>query len=140
MATPKIPSFASLSQGIVNISSTKATEGLSLPELIPFLPSDGKIEAQVPKMYQAKSLEMLLANALVPVIKDRDNLTPSVYVGRLKEAKDKFKQLAEERRKKKRQGERDDEADLYEQVVKDFEESEEYQDLLWLLRQVVHIA
>jgi len=140
MATPKIPSFASLNQGIVNISSSKATEGLTLPELIPFLPSDARIEAQLPKIYQAKSLELLLANALIPVIKDRDNLTPAVYVNRLKEAKDKFKQLADERRKKKKKGEKDDEADLYEQVVKDFEENEAYQDLLWLLRQVVHIA
>lgn len=137
-------SYASFDKGIVQISQAETSGKLKLPELTPFKPSDSKIDAKLSKLWKPASLENLLKDSLIPIIKDRDNLTPSIYKKRLQEAKNEFKRLVKERegRKKKKEEHPFDEEDedIFEQVVEDMEELETHQDLLWMLRQVVHLA
>lgn len=137
--------YTNFAKGIEKISRAKAEdlEKLQLPERARLVPSE-KVDAQLKKLWKPLSLETLLKESLLPIITKREDLTPGMYQKRLLEAKAVFKKLLEEEKQKgkkkaKKAYEEDPEA-IFEQVVADLEELETHQDLLWMLRQVVHLA
>ena len=136
------PDYTTFDRGIVKISQAKDTRKQRLPELTPFKPSDSQIDTQLSKLWKPASLENLLKESMMPVTKDLGNLTPSVYQKKLKEAKNQFiKMVQEEGKRSKVKPPFDEEnKEIFEQIVEDLDELEHHQDLLWMLRQVVHIA
>lgn len=125
-----IPSFASFNTGIIGFS-TAGKEANRIPVTMPISPSDATVQVKLNKLFKENSLGRMLHDSLVPVVKDKNNLTPSIFRSRLQDAKKTF------RKKAKKAG---NNAKVYDQVADDLEEMEGYDDLLWLLRQVVHIA
>lgn len=132
------PASPFFNKGIVNVSRTGAKDlaKLSLPELMPFSPSESPIEEQLPKMWKSKSLQNLLLEALAPKITAREGLTPSMYQSRLKKARKHIVKKLKDSKDHKNQ----EDAERYEALLEDFEEMDENNELLWLLRQVVHLA
>lgn len=137
--------YTNFTKGIEKISRTRVEdlEKLQLPDLARLVPSE-KEDAQLKKLWKPLSLETLLKESLLPIITKREDLTPALYQKRLLEAKSTFKKLLEEAKKNgKKKGQKsyeDDPEEIFEQVIEDLEELESHQDLLWMLRQVVHLA
>jgi len=135
--------YTNFDKGIEQISRAKDLEKLQLPELARLIPSE-KEDAQLKKLWKPLSLESLLKESLHPTITQREDLTPGMYQKRLRDAKATFKKLLEEERKKEKKKPKkpfeDDPDEVFEQVIADLEELESHQDLLWMLRQVVHLA
>lgn len=133
------PSSPFINKGIVNISQagSKDLDKLKLPDLMTFSPSESPIEEQLPKIFKKRSLQNALLEALAPKLATRENLTPAMYQKALKKAKEKLvKQLKE---RDKRGGSTQENEDI-EALLADFEEMDGNNELLWLLRQVVHLA
>lgn len=137
--------YTNFAKGIEKISRarTEDLEKLQLPDLARLVPSE-KEEAKLKKLWKPTSLESFLKDSLLPIITKREDLTPGLYQKRLLEAKAAFKKLLEEEKKRgkkrtKKQYE-DDLEEILNQVIADLEELETHQDLLWMLRQVVHLA
>lgn len=143
MAKIQAQDYTNFDRGIVKISVAKDLQKLSLPEPARLVSSE-KEDAQLTKLWKPASLETTLKASLMPLIKNRDELSPAVYQKRLKEAKQDFiKILREEQKKRKRRSKKpfeEDPEEIFEQVIADLEELESHQDLLWMLRQVVHLA
>lgn len=139
----KISDYTNFEKGIETISVAKNLEKLRLPEPAKLIPSEKDVD-QLTKLWKPISLESLLKTSLLPIISNRDNLTPGVYQKKLKDAKETFINLAKEQRmsgkKKTKKPFEDDPADIFEQVVADLEVLEKHQDLLTMLRNVVHLA
>jgi len=145
MSKINTPNLTSFDRGILRVFDAKDLGKIQLPELAHFHPSDAKIEARLPKLWKALSLENIMHESFNPLLNDKNNLNPAIYQKRLQNAKKAFQKLAEESRdknkKKKKQYPADEEEDeIFDQVAKDLDELEQHQDLLWMLRQVVHIA
>jgi len=142
MPRPASINLTSFDKGIINISKTRDLKEAKLPQLSPFNPSDSKVESKLPKLYKAASLENLLHDSLVPKTTDLENLSPTMYQKRLQEAKEEFKQLVDERQKRKgkQTPQEEEQEEALEETIKDLNEVESNQELLWMLRQVVHIA
>lgn len=134
--------FTNFDKGIEQISRAKDLEKLKLPELAKLIPSE-KEDLHLKKLWKPLSLEGLLKESLIPTITKRENLTPGLYQKRLLEAKTTFKKLLEQAKqkgKKKTTNFEEDPDEIFEQVIADLEELENHQELLWMLRQVVHLA
>jgi type III secretion system YscX-like protein len=135
--------YTNFAKGIETISIAKDLQKSQLPDLARLVPSEQE-ETQLKKLWKPSSLESLLKESLLPIIRNRDDLTPVMYQKRLLEAKSSFKKLLEEenrkRKKKAPQPFEEDPAEIFAQVISDLEELESHQDLLWMLRQVVHLA
>lgn len=146
MGNIKTYDYTNFSKGIEKISIAKDLEKLELPELARLVPSEPE-DTQLKKLWKPLSLEDILKESLLPTIKNREDLTPIMYQKRLQEAKLVFQKLVNSLRSKKAKKEApfDEEseegsAEIFEQVIADLEELEQHQDLLWMLRQVVHLA
>lgn len=146
---PKIqPSkdYTNFDKGIVTISVAKDLQKLKLPEPARLVSSE-KENPELTKLWKPTSLEAFLKDSLMPMISDREELNPATYQKRLKNAKqfllEKLKKLKEDqskRRKKPTKPFEEDPESIFEQLISDLEELENHQDLLWMLRQVVHLA
>ncbi|PWU07413.1 MAG: hypothetical protein C5B43_00420 [Verrucomicrobia bacterium] len=143
MAKITTTDYTKFDKGIEKISRAQDLEKLQLPELARLVPSE-KVDTQLKKLWKPLSLESLLKDSLLPIITKREELTPAMYQKRLLEAKATFKKLLEEEKrkgkKKAKKAYEEDPEEIFEQVVSDLEELESHQDLLWMLRQVVHLA
>lgn len=142
---PKIKKtdYTNFDRGIESISTAKDLQKLQLPEPTKLISSEDKVEIQLNKFWKPASLENLLKESLLPTISDRDELNPAVYQKRLKDAKQFFiKYLKDERNQKRRPRKpyEEEPEEILEQVINDLEEAESHQDLLWMLKQVVHLA
>lgn len=153
--------YTNFERGIVKISVAKDLQKLNLPEPARLVSSE-KEDAQLTKLWKPASLETVLKASLMPAIRDRDELSPSIYQKRLRDAKQEFIKILQEEQKKRKKGTKtpfeddeeeqkkrkrrsknpfeDDPEEIFEQVINDLEELENHQDLLWMLRQVVHLA
>lgn len=138
--------YTNFEKGIVNISVAKDLQKLKLPDPARLVSSE-KEGPELSKLWKPTSLETVLKASLMPAIRDRDELNPSVYQKRLKEAKqfliERLKKLKDEQSNKKKKPKRsyeEDPEEIFAQVINDLEELENHQDLLWMLRQVVHLA
>ena len=142
------PQLTSFDKGIVKFTTTAETKDLKLPELGPLVtPSDAKIEVALPKLWKAASLENTMHESFLPKTKDKESLNPGVYQRKLKDAKglfrdyiNKIKKDKEGNKKRKNQFLDQEDEDIFEEVIRNLEELEDHQELLWMLRQVVHIA
>lgn len=143
MAKIQSHDYTNFDRGIVKISVAKDLQKLNLPQPARLVSSE-KDDAQLTKLWKPASLESLLKASLMPPIRDRDELSPTVYQKRLRDAKlDFIKILQEEQKKRKKKSRKpfeEDPEEVFEQVINDLEELETHQDLLWMLRQVVHLA
>jgi hypothetical protein len=143
MSNIKTSDYTNFNKGIETISIARDLQKSQLPDLARLIPSEQE-EPQLEKIWKPTSLESSLKESLLPIIRNRENLTPVMYQRRLQEAKAKFKKLVEKARAKKANKQAqpfdEDPAEIFERVIADLEELEEHQDLLWMLRQVVHLA
>lgn len=139
-----IPSYANLNPSIVKITDVAKQEPkLQLPELSPFLlPSGSKINAKLPELWKANSLENMLMDSLAPYIFNRENLKPGHYARAIHNAKEIFEKLLkkEKKRKQEKSTEEEDIEEIYRNIVADLDEVISNENLLSLLRQIVHIA
>lgn len=144
-ATGPTQNITNFDRGIVGVSSAKDSKQYALPQPAKNPPSEAKIDTQLTKLWEAKSLESLLHKTFVPLTVDLENLNPARYQKELKKAKELFLKKLKEKKakmpnKRSSKKEQEQEQEIFEQIVKDLEELESLQDLLWMLRQVVHIA
>lgn len=143
MAKIQSHDYTNFERGIVKISVAKDLQKLNLPQPARLVSSE-KDDAQLNKLWKPASLESLLKASLTPAVRDRDELSPNIYQKRLRDAKLEFlKILKEEQKKRKKRSKKpfeEDPEEVFEQVISDLEELENHQDLLWMLRQVVHLA
>jgi hypothetical protein len=142
MAKIQLTDYTNFDRGIETISVAKDLQKLKLPEPARLVSSE-KEDLQLTKLWKPTSLEAVLKASLLPTIKDRDELSPAVYQKRLRDAKQEFiKRLKEERNRKRkpRKPYEDEPEEVFEQVISDLDELESHQDLLWMLKQVVHLA
>lgn len=144
MAHSNISNLTAFDRGIIRISHAQQESNIKLPDAAKVRPSDATVEARLTKLWKAASLENIMHQSFTPNIQDKDNFNPTLYQQRLQDAKKTFKKLAEEgrkrKKKKKQYPDEEDEDEIFEQISQDLEELEGHQDLLWLLRQVVHLA
>lgn len=135
--------YTNFEKGIVKISVAKDLQKLNLPEPARLVSSE-KEDTQLTKLWKPTSLETTLKKSLTPAIRDRDELNPFIYQKRLKNAKLSFIKLLKDeqtkRRKRPKKFFEEDPEEIFEQVINDLEELENHQDLLLMLRQVVHLA
>lgn len=143
MSNIKTSDYTNFAKGIEKISIAKNLQTLQLPDLARLVPSEQE-GTELKKLWKPLSLESVLKESLLPVIRNRDDLTPIMYQRRLREAKSAFQKLVEKERlkgkKKIKQPFEEDPEAIFEQVIADLEELEQHQDLLWMLRQVIHLA
>lgn len=145
MSNIKTSDYTNFTKGIEKISIAKDLDKSHLPELVRLVPSE-QIDTQLKKLWKPLSLESLLKESLLPIIKNRDDLTPIMYQKRLQEAKSAFQKLVEKEKLKRKDKKKiqesfeEDPTETFEQVISDLDELEKHQDLLWMLRQVVHLA
>lgn len=143
MAKIQSNDYTNFERGIVKISVAKDLQKLNLPEPARLVSSE-KDDAQLTKLWKPTSLDSVLKESLTPTVRDRDELSPFIYQKRLRDAKEMFIKLLKDeqnnRRKRPKKAFDEDPEEVFEQVISDLEELENHQDLLWMLRQVVHLA
>lgn len=128
-------SLTNLNVGIIGMSRTtpQLRASLQLPEVVTTPnPSDSKVEEILRKFWKADSLETNLHDNLKPSTTSLETLTPQGYQTAINNAVNSFKDLPP--------GLKKTQSEAIKNVIADLEQNNQNSELLYLLRQVVHLA